>query len=315
MGVQHMNIIDLHCDVLWKLSIAEEPLNFRNAPQLQANLERLKQGKVKVQFFAIFVDEDIPQGRKYLEALRQIELFQTQVLAPNPEIVHITDWHQLETLQEGEIGAVLTLEGCDAIGADLFKLQAILDAGVKLVGLTWNNENAVAYGAQNDPNLGLKDFAKEVVALLNERDILIDVSHLNMQGFWDVLPIAKHIIASHSNARALCDHPRNLTDEQAKALVEHGGHIHLVYYPEFIVNHTESATMQVLIQHFMHLANVVGVENLGLGSDFDGIHQFVENLQNASQTQNLLEKLQDHFTEDEVKGIASNNFLSYVKEI
>lgn len=310
-----MNIIDLHCDVLWKLSIAEEPINFSNAPQLQANLERLKKGKVKVQFFAIFVDEDVPQSRKYLEALRQIELFQTQVLAPNPEMVHITDWRQIETLQEGEIGAVLTLEGCDAIGADLFKLQAILDAGVKLVGLTWNNENAVAYGAQNDPNLGLKDFAKEVVALLNERDILIDVSHLNMQGFWDLLPIAKHIIASHSNARALCDHPRNLTDEQAKALIEHGGHIHLVYYPGFIENHDKSVAMDAFVQHFVHLANVVGVENLGLGSDFDGINYSVENLSNASQTQNLIKKLQEHFTEDEVKGIASKNFLSYVKSI
>ncbi|MBK3496117.1 membrane dipeptidase [Viridibacillus sp. YIM B01967] len=310
-----MDIIDLHCDVLFKMSDAEEPLDFKNAPQLQANLDRLKKGKVKVQVFAIFVDETVPQSRKYLEAIRQIELFQTQVLAPNPEMVHITDWHQLERLQDGEIGAILSLEGCDAIGADLFKLQAILDAGVKLVGLTWNNENAVAYGAQNDPNLGLKDFAKEVLALLNERDILIDVSHLNMQGFWDLLPIANHIIASHSNARALCDHPRNLTDEQAKALIEQGGHIHLVYYPGFIVDGDKSVTMDAFIQHFIHLADVVGVEHLGIGSDFDGIPYFVENLHNASQAQNLIGKLQEHFSEDEVKGIASNNFLSYVKKM
>lgn len=304
-----MEIIDLHCDVLLKLTTLEEP-KFRNDSRLHANKERLQLGQVKAQVFAIFIDPEIPQSMQFLEVMRQIEAFHTQVLQTEG-MVHITEWSQLDTLAPHEIGAILSLEGCSAIGEDLTKLSAILDAGVMLVGLTWNEENAVAYGAEQDASLGLKPFGKEVVNMLNERDIIIDVAHLNEQGFWDVLPLAKHIIASHSNARAICDHPRNLTDQQAKALVEHGGHIHLVYYPHFI---GDNATMDDLIEHIKHLASVVGIEHLGVGSDFDGIDMTIKGLAHAGEAQNLLEMLREHFSDEEVRGIAHNNFKQYLKK-
>lgn len=303
-----MDIIDLHCDALLKLTTLEAA-KFEDDVRLQANRERLQLGRVKAQVFAIFINPKIPQNMQFLEAVRQIEAFHTHVLQTEG-MVHITDWSQLDTLAPDEIGAILSLEGCGPIGEDLAKLAAILDAGVKLVGLTWNEENAVAHGAEQDASLGLKPFGKEVINLLNERDIIIDVSHLNEQSFWDVLPLAKHIIASHSNTRAICDHPRNLTDAQAKALVQHGGHIHVVYYPYFI---HDNATMDDLVVHVKHLANIVGIEHLGLGSDFDGIDVTVKGLAHAGEAQNLLEALREHFSIEEVHGIASNNFRRYVK--
>jgi len=304
-----MDIIDLHCDALLKLTTLEAA-KFEDDVRLQANRERLHLGRVKAQVFAIFINPTIPQSMQFLEAVRQIEAFHTHVLQTEG-MVHITDWSQLDTLAPHEIGAILSLEGCGPIGEDLTKLSAILDAGVKLVGLTWNEENAVAHGAEQDASLGLKLFGKEVINLLNERDIIIDVSHLNEQSFWDVLPLAKHLIASHSNARAICDHPRNLTDAQAKALVEHGGHIHVVYYPTFI---RDNAMMDDLVAHVKHLAKIVGVEHLGLGSDFDGIDATVKGLAHAGEAQNLLEALREHFSIEEVCGIASNNFRRYVKD-
>ncbi|MEG0260824.1 MAG: dipeptidase [Lysinibacillus sp.] len=304
-----MNIIDLHCDVLMKLTTLETA-KFKDDIRLQTNKERLQLGQVKAQVFAIFIDPQIPQGMKFLEIIRQIEAFHTHVLQTEG-IVHITDWSQLENLAPHEIGAILSLEGCDAIGDDMTKLQAVLDAGVKLVGLTWNGENSVAYGAEQDAKLGLKSFGKEVITLLNEQDIIIDVSHLNEQSFWDVLPLAKHLIASHSNARTLCEHPRNLTDEQAKALVAHGGHIHVVYYPTFI---GDNATLADLVAHVKHLADLVGVEHLGLGSDFDGIDETLNKLSHAGEVQNLITLLCAHFSEEEVQGIASGNFQRYIKE-
>ncbi|WP_397539733.1 dipeptidase [Rummeliibacillus pycnus] len=310
-----MKIIDLHCDVLYQLSKSSEPLQFSLAPQLQASKDKLQSGHVIVQNFAIFISEHVPPAEKFTEAMRQIELFHTNVLQPNPEIIHITDWKQLESLREGQIGAFLSLEGCDAIGEDLFKLQALINAGVKLVGLTWNYENSVAYGAEEAPDKGLKPFGKEVVKLLNEKDIIIDVSHLNEQGFWDVIPLAKHILASHSNARALCDHTRNLTDDQVRALVKNGGHIHVVYYPPFIKKDTENVTLMDLAGHVKHLADLVGVEHLGLGSDFDGIYKTVVGLQNAAQSQNLIATLLEQFSTEEVEKIANRNFLDYVKNI
>ncbi|MFJ8461046.1 dipeptidase [Lysinibacillus xylanilyticus] len=305
-----MEIIDLHCDALLKLTTLETA-TFADDLRLHANRGRLHLGQVKAQVFAIFIDPNIPQSMQFLEAMRQIEAFHTHVLQTEG-MVHITNWSQLDTLAPHEIGAILSLEGCGPIAADLAKLSVILDAGVKLVGLTWNEENAVAHGAEQDASLGLKPFGKEVVNLLNERDIIIDVAHLNEQSFWDVLPLAKHIIASHSNARAICDHLRNLTDAQAKALVEHGGHIHVVYYPTFI---SDDATLDDLVAHVKHLAKLVGVEHLGLGSDFDGIDATVNGLAHAGEAQNLLEALREHFSVEEVRGIASNNFRRYVKKV
>lgn len=304
-----MNIIDLHCDVLEKL-VRYENANFRNDARLSASLEKLKAGNVKVQVFAIYIHTNIPENEKFLAAARQIEAFHTKVLC-EPEMVHITEWEQLNQLEDGQIGAVLSLEGCDCIGEDLIKLEHLLNAGVKLVGLTWNHENAVAFGASEDPSKGLKPFAKDVIHLLNERNIIIDVSHLNEQGFYDLLPLAHNLIASHSNARALCDHPRNLTDAQIKDLVKHGGRMHVVFYPPFIENEKETTTINRLVKHVEHIASLVGIQHIGFGSDFDGMDFSVENLGNAGEYQNFIKALLKTFTYEEVAIMAYKGFRKY----
>ncbi|MGE7667138.1 dipeptidase [Ureibacillus composti] len=308
-----MHIIDLHCDVLDKLTRLENS-DFIQDERLQASFERLKKGNVKVQVFAIFIHPTIPQHLKFQGALKQVEAFYDKILQL-PDVIHITDWKQIDQLQEGQIGAVLSLEGLDAIGDDLEKLLVLLNAGVKLVGLTWNYENTVAYGALEDPKKGLKPFAKQVIQLLNERDIIVDVAHLNEQGFYDVLGIAKHLIASHSNSRALCDHTRNLTDGQLRALVAHGGRIHVVFYPPFIEENSKNTTVEKLIEHIIFLKNIVGIENIGLGSDFDGIDLFVENLTNAEDFPNLIRELQNRLSDEEVELIAWKGFKNFVNQI
>lgn len=307
-----MNIIDLHCDVLERLTRLENA-NFRNDARLSASLEKLAAGNVKVQVFAIFVHSDLPDNEKFLAAVRQIEAFHTKVLC-EPEMVHITEWKQLDHLEDGQIGAILSLEGCDCIGEDLQKLEHILNAGVKLVGLTWNHENGVAFGASEDPSKGLKPFAYEVVQLLNERDIIIDVSHLNEQGFFDLLPLAKKLIASHSNARAICDHPRNLTDVQMKELVKHGGRIHVVFYPPFIEDGKESTSIQNLVKHVEHIASLVGIQNIGFGSDFDGMEYLIKELAHAGDYENFIKALLKPFTYEEVSMMAHRGFNRFVNK-
>lgn len=309
-----MKIIDLHCDVLYKLAGAEEPMSFLNSKELDVTLENLKRAEVKAQVFAIFVDDHLSVSQRYMEALRQLEKFQFEVIAPYEEMVHITSWDQLEMLEDGQIGAILSLEGCDAIHNDLQKLQTFIDAGILLCGLTWNHENEVGYGAQEDATKGLKEFGYEVIEKLNAHQIIIDVSHLNEQCFWDVLPKAKYILASHSNAHALRAHPRNLTDEQIIALAEKGGHIHTVFYPYF-VSEKEEVEIEDLMEHMKHMASLVGVSKLGLGSDFDGIDVKINALENTAQTPILLEKLLAIFSEEEVEGIAMNNFMNFIEKI
>lgn len=312
IGGRTMRIIDLHCDVLNKLTRNDE-IDFLNDLRLDSNLERLKAGNVKVQVFAIFVHPNVPIDQRFDRALQQIEAFKKFVIT-NPDVIHITDWKQIKNLQEGEIGAVLSLEGCDCIGTDLDKLKVLVEAGVKLVGLTWNYENDVAYGTLEDPNMGLKPFGLEVINYLNEQDIIIDVAHLNDRGVCELLPIAKHILASHCNSRTVCNNPRNLTDEQVKLIVEKGGRIHVVFYPPFIIN-LESATIDQLIDHIKHLGNLVGIEHVGFGSDFDGIDFKVESLSNASEYQNLTKVLLNHFTEDEINIMSHQGFEKFVLSI
>lgn len=303
-----MEIIDLHCDALLKLSEGKGTLRFADAKELQTNKRRLQQGKVKVQCFAIFIEPEIRSDQKFQAALEQVDYFYQEVLGKNPEMKQLKDWSDFDKLKDGEIGAMLTLEGVDAIGNDLTKLRTLYQLGVRSVGLTWNNANLAADGAGEPRGGGLTIFGKEIVKLNNEQQVLTDVSHLSERAFWDVIEIAQYPIASHSNSKVLCNHPRNLTDEQAKAMFKKGGMIHVVYNPPFI-KAVGTVTVDDLVKHIDHFCSLGGVKQIGLGSDFDGISSFITDLEDASKTQNLINTLLKHFSEEEVRGFAYKNFL------
>ncbi|WP_374718295.1 dipeptidase [Neobacillus sp.] len=305
-----MNIIDLHCDVLYKLRESKGSLRFADSPELQANKTRLQNGRVKVQCFAIFVEPHIHSEQKFQVALEQVDYFYQEVLGKNPDMVHIKEWADFDRLKIGQTGAMLTLEGVDVIGNDLMKLRTLYRLGVRSVGLTWNFANLAADGAEEPRGAGLTMLGKEIVQLNNQYKVLTDVSHLSEKAFWDVMEIADYPIASHSNAKTICDHPRNLTDEQALAMFKKGGMIHVVYFPPFVKEKGE-ASIGDLVKHIDHFCSLGGVKQIGLGSDFDGISQFVNGLEDASKSQNLINELLKYYSEDEVRGFASQNFLDH----
>lgn len=305
-----MNVIDLHCDLLMKLNDAKGTLSFNNAPELDTNYERLVKGHVKVQAFAIFIHPELDADQKFQEALNQIYYFYHEVLDNHPNMKQIKDWADIDQLQDGEIGALLTLEGVDAIGNDLKKLKILYELGVRSVGLTWNNANLAADGVGESRGAGLTTFGREIVQFNNAHKIFTDVSHLNEPGFWDVMEEGKYVIASHSNARTICNHRRNLLDEQAKALFDKGSMIHVVYCPPF-VKESGRASIDDLMKHIDHFCALGGVQHIGLGSDFDGIDEKVIGLENASKQAHLINELLKRFSEDEVKGFAYQNFLNH----
>lgn len=310
-----MKVYDLHCDVLYKLARAESPISFENSHLLQANKTALENGGIALQVFAVFVSTRFPKEQLFMEAIRQIEFFHTEIVGKHDNVVAIYEWEQLETLEAGQIGAVLSLEGLDMIDGDIEKLKLLLSHGVKIVGLTWNGANAVADGASEESGTGLTSFGEEVVSLLNEENIIIDVSHLSEKSFWDVLPKAKWLMASHSNARAICDSVRNLTDNQIKALIEKNAPIHMVYYPPFVKQTKKSIEIQDLVEHIDHITSLGGKHLIGFGSDFDGIEEFIVGLEDASKTQNLVEQLLNSYSKEEVEGFTSKNFERFVKRI
>lgn len=305
-----MQIIDLHCDALMKLADAKGTLRYSESIELDTNKVRLQIGDVKVQSFAIFIDPDIKSDQKFQAALDQIYYLKNEVLAKNIEMKQIMNWRDFDQLKENEIGAMLTLEGVDAIGNDIQKLSILHELGVLSVGLTWNNANLAADGAGEPRGAGLTSFGKEIVQFNNQHRILTDVSHLCEKAFWDVIEIADFPIASHSNAKVLCNHVRNLTDQQARALFEKDGLIHVVFNPPFI-NESEKATITDLIKHIDHFCSLGGVDQIGFGSDFDGISTKVKNLEDSSKYQNLVNELLKYYSEEQVKGFAYKNFLNH----
>jgi len=313
-----MKIFDTHCDALLKLQIAKrntlfdgEMLDYRKSNDLETNFERLQAGGVKVQFFAIFIHPEFPSDEKWQHALEQVDLFYSEILGKNPLMKHIKEWKDIDQLKPDEIGAVLTLEGADAFGNDLIKLRHLYRLGVLSIGLTWNNANLCADGVGDPRGAGLTVLGKEVVCLNNEHHVFTDVSHLSIKGFWDVMDLAKYPIASHSNARSLCDHPRNLNDEQIRAMFTNNGMIDVVFAPQFINKDSEQATISDLVRHIDYLCSLGGIQQVGIGSDFDGISSHITGLGNASEFPNLINELQKQYTETEVEGFAYRNFLNH----
>lgn len=314
-----MKIIDTHCDALLKLQqgkrgsvSGDTPLNYRSTTLLDTNLNWLKAGQLMTQFYAIFINPEVPSDEKWQHALEQIDLFYEEILGKNPEMKHIKQWDDLNHLQEGEIGAALTLEGADAFGNDLVKLRHLYRLGVLSIGMTWNNANLCADGAGEPRGGGLTLLGKEVVKLNNEHQVFTDVSHATVKGFWDILELADYPFASHSNARAICDHPRNLYDDQVKSMFAKSGLIHVVFNPPFINEEQDAATISDLIKHIDHLCSLGGEKQIGFGSDFDGISTFVDHLANASAYQNLINELLKFYTEEQVRGFANQNFLDHL---
>lgn len=304
-----MKKIDLHCDVLWKMwENKQKNISFTDSPLLDANFTRLNEGEVMVQFFAIFIEDYFPSDLKFQYALEQIDIFHEEILAKHPQMKKITYWSDMETLCDGEIGAVLTLEGADAIGNDLMKLRTLFQLGVKSVGLTWNNANLCADGVGEPRGAGLTSFGAQVVELNNEYDVWTDVSHLSEAAFWDVIKIAKHPVATHSNSKTICPNRRNLTDEQAQALFQQDGLIGIVYTPPFITSR-EQATIDDLLKHIDHFCALGGKNHIAFGSDFDGIEYYVTDLEHAGKYDQLINELLKHYKEEDVKGFAYKNVL------
>lgn len=296
-------IIDLHCDHLYKLQ-------HQTNPMLDTSIERLLEGRVQIQAFALFIEPHLSSNEAFQKILGQIELFHKHVLS-HPQVVWIRKWEDLEAIDEEHIGVFLTLEGVDCIGNDLEKLHQLLDAGVLSVGLTWNPANLAADGCEEPRGAGLTKFGRDIIEVLNHRGILTDVAHLAEAGFWEVLELAKYPIVSHANARALCDHPRNLTDKQINALIERKIPLHLVFYPPFLTGR-EDATVDDMIRHLNHILALGGEDIVAFGSDFDGIEFKVTGLEHAAQFQNLMTRLSDELTSIQLEKISHENFRSYI---
>jgi membrane dipeptidase len=223
-----------------------------------------------------------------------------------------------DCLDDGALAAVLHLEGAEPIDPELDELGRLHDAGLRSLGIAWSRSNAFGHGVpfgfpgSPDQGPGLTDLGRALVRACNELGVVVDVSHLNERGFWDVADTTEApLVASHSNAHALCPSPRNLTDEQLRAVAESGGIVGMNFCVGFLREDgadDADTPLSAVALHAAHVAEVAGVDTVALGSDFDGATMPHE-LGDVSRLPALFDAMREiGFTEDELERVALGNW-------
>jgi membrane dipeptidase len=291
-------IIDTHCDALYQLW-KNPNQSYVTSQQLHTSVDRLRSGGVQVQSYALYLPASVPLPTMFYEMLRCVDLFHKKVVQEGGLKV-IGTAEDLSRLESNQRGALLTVEGLDALVGDTTYFRTLYYLGVRSVGLTWNTSNLAADGVGESRGAGLTEWGKEIIRECNDLHMMIDVSHLPEKGFWDVMEVSqKPVYASHSNVYELCPHPRNLRKPQIEALIRTGGRIGLTFVPMFI--DPESATMDALLQHVEKVCEWGGAAHLGFGSDFDGITSTVPGLEHSGCYTQWVELLLKHYSEEWVK--------------
>lgn len=213
---------------------------------------------------------------------------------------------------------MLTIEDGGVLGTDLNKLEQAYKDGVRLITLTWNGENGIGFPNSEKSeimNRGLKPFGYSCIERMNELGIAIDVSHLSDGGFWSVASKSKKpIIASHSNARSVTSHRRNLTDDMMKAIAKSGGIIGLNFCGSFLTDDGNISAVSDMAKHIFHIYNTAGEDVLALGSDFDGISGKLE-IKTPSDTEKLFDYLlKEGMPQTATEKLAYKNALRYFKD-
>lgn len=294
------------------------------------HLDRFKKGNMIGGIFVIWVDppyDKDPQAR----TLEIIEHMSTEIVE-NQDILkiikNIKDFD--EALAEGKLAVIIGMEGLSGIGDRIGLINTLYLLGVRHMSLTWNEENLLATGVRGNPKRGLTRKGIEAVKLMERLGIIIDVAHANDKTFWDIYEnTTGPIVDSHSNARALCDVPRNITDDQMRAIAERGGLIGLNSFNEFIHINREKQDIHHLVDHLDHMVEVAGIDHISFGFDFfhylktDTIDSFVEDvnigtrgLETIAQVPNLISILRKRgYSKEDIEKISYKNYYRLIEEI
>lgn len=322
---QEALVVDTHCDTLLRVLgrrlpfMRQEPYRLSDRHEEgHIDLPRLREGGVDVQFFAAYIEPMYKPDRSLKRALQIFDAFFRELEANPDQMMMATCVADIRRAkEENKVAAVLAIEGGEALEGDLGVLRVLHRLGVRAIGLTWNERNDIADGVGDARSGGgLSVFGAELIKEMNRLGILVDVSHLSDAGFWDVIELSSQpIIASHSNARAVCNHRRNLTDDQIKALAKNGGVMGMNFAAGF-VKEGGKAALGDLLDHIDHIVSLVGPRHVGLGSDFDGIGATPEGLTDVSRMPLITEGLfQRGYSEDDIKLILGGNYLRVFEQV
>ena len=353
-------VIDTHNDVM--ISILNG-LNIESdlSGKTHSDISRFKKGGVDIQVFSIWSDERYGMGKGFNYANRQIDsLYAIVNRNPGKMMIVKNPADFIQAVKQKKLGAMMGLEGGHMIENNLQYLDSLYKRGVRYMTLTWNNSTSWATSALDETtkkdslqHKGLNDFGKQVVKRMNELGMLVDLSHVGEQTFWDAIHTAtKPVLVSHSCVYNLCPHRRNLKDDQIKAVGKNGGVIHLNFYSgfldssyekrkaEFSLKHTRELDsvkalgwasfevdfwlakrypqemqylrppLSLLLDHLDYIVKLIGVDHVGLGSDFDGVESTPHGLDDVSCFPIITRSLRERgYSKKEIRKILGENFI------
>ncbi len=266
-------VIDGHCDSIGDQLERDRWLGERSG-QGHIDLPRLRDGGISAQFFACYVPVPYQRHAATSHALERLDqLLRLADQLPDQLTLARKGGDIKRAKAESRVAAIAGLEGAEALDGSIGVLRQFYRLGVRNLGLAWNHRNAACDGvAESRSNGGLTQFGVKVVEECNRLGMLLDLSHLSPAGVDDVLNTSQQpVIASHSNARALCDHPRNLTDAQMEAIAMRGGVVGVTFVDAFLnVRNPSRASLDDVIAHIEYMLARIGPDSVAIGSDFDG---------------------------------------------
>lgn len=331
-----MKIIDMHCDTISKImGMQRKGEKYGNLRENDGHIDlmKLKKSDYLIQNFAMFVY--LPMTENPWETVNEmIDFFDAEMAANSDLITQVKTRADIEELEKtGKLGALLTGEEGAVCQGDIEKLEKLYVRGMRMMTLTWNFANELAYPNLQQPKDkngivdmtvpntkdGLTKKGFEFVERMDELGMLVDVSHLSDAGFYDVCNTVKGpFVASHSNARAVGSHVRNLTDDMIRRLAEKGGVTGINFCTDFLDDFAKEdekhGSVESMVKNIRHIVNVGGIECVGMGTDFDGIGTN-PHVPDAGCMDRLLHALEkEGFTPSEIEKIFYKNVLRVYKE-
>ncbi|MDW7657855.1 MAG: dipeptidase [Bacillota bacterium] len=327
-------VIDTHCDTVLKIidsSTWLPKVNISQTTSFMVDIPKLQTGGIDLQVFASYTSGYAQEGggQDFAKANSRLLALINGVkwtLRKNPQSLLPVERHNdIElAVQSGKTGVMASIEGAysfsDTTGIELLKQYR--DLGIRMLALTWNYSNALGEGVNEtyrdgkSSSGGLTDLGRAVVIEMNKMGIIVDVSHLNEATFWDVLAVTSvPVIASHSSADYLCQNVRNLNDSQIQAIAASGGVVHVNFHRPFLAADADSVTIDTLVDHIDHIVDLVGIDFVGLGSDFDGA-KMPQGLENASKVPMITrELLARGYAEDDINKILGGNANRLIRAV
>jgi len=305
---------DMHCDTATELFAKNEGL-FEN--KLHISLEKAKGLENYCQVFAFWTPDDLKGEERYNNFIKVYNHFTIEVNKHSEKVVICNSYNEINSAIENKKTAIiLAVEGAGILGGRLERIAQLKKMGIRFITLTWNASNELGDGILVENPTGLTEFGKKAIKKMEEENIIVDVSHLSEVGFWQVCEIAnKPFVATHSNAKMVCSHVRNLTNEQALAIKGAKGLIGINLCPAFLNNEEEKANIADIIKHIEHYLSLNLGDVICLGADFDGISSLPIGINNISDIEKIAEEMSKlNYSDDLIEKIFYHNFMNFCKQ-